>query len=319
MLTLHDVVAICHESKDERQNHDSDLPERHVLGSRRKATSAPSSVHTSPDANRVADIVGTVSEGRGAGGDNLHERVQVLDLVGVLGRVGVGALHPLALRRTLNTNLRCVDIVVSTVQKSDDDDSRDALDKVDQVANLVNGAGTHRVGMQVAHRPAQRVLLGAELGVVLLESLAHEDGVVFLVDLALDGGLLAGSFGVDIVDILADTLGSRRRRLLDLRLVVLDDGKVGHLRLRRALGSRATPQKGSLDDLPPLEGMVLLDNLGVNEGQEEDGAEDAQAHTDADGHRRDVPSRLGAESQTRRALVDDGKRADGSGDEEEEG
>ncbi len=65
--------------------------------------------------------------------------------------------------------------------------------------------------------------------------------------------------------------------------------------------------------------MVLLDDLGVDEGDEEDSGEEEEAKTDAEADGSDVPRRLVVEAEIRGALVDDREGADGAGDQEEEG
>lgn len=115
-LTLHDVVTVGDETDTNGQSNHSDLPERHRLARLGGGTSAPGSVHTGPDTDSVADIVGTVGERGGTGSDNLDEGVQVFGLVGVLLGVVVDAGHTLAFGSALNTDLS---VVMSVFPKSD--------------------------------------------------------------------------------------------------------------------------------------------------------------------------------------------------------
>lgn len=84
-------------------------------------------------------------------------------------------------------------------------------------------------------------------------------------------------------------------------------------------GCLTAEQSGTLEDVVPLEGVVLLDDLAVNKGDEEDGGENAETDANAEGDGGDVPGGLLAQAETGGALVDDGEGADCAGDEEEEG
>jgi hypothetical protein len=120
-LTLHDVVTVGDKTDGNAQSQNSELPDGDCgLGSN-GVTSRPGRVDSSPGADRVTDIIGTVSEGGSAGSQDLDERVGVLDLVGVLLGGIVNTLHALTLGGTGNTALSSVDIVVSTVGETDDD------------------------------------------------------------------------------------------------------------------------------------------------------------------------------------------------------
>ena len=86
---LHDVVAVGDEAEADGQRDDGDLPERHVGFRRDGLARRPCAVHAGPDADGVADVVGAVCEGGGAGGDDLHEGVEVFDFVAVLGGLDI--------------------------------------------------------------------------------------------------------------------------------------------------------------------------------------------------------------------------------------
>lgn len=69
----------------------------------------------------------------------------------------------------------------------------------------------------------------------------------------------------------------------------------------------------------PPDCVVLLDDLGVEEGNEENGSKDGKSNSDAHRHRCDVPGRLLVQSELWRTLVNNGKCANGTSDEEEKG
>lgn len=82
---LHDVVAVGDEAETDGQGNDGDLPERDVSLGRDGLAGLPCAVHAGPDADGVADVIGAVGEGRGAGGDDLDEGVEIFDFVAVFG------------------------------------------------------------------------------------------------------------------------------------------------------------------------------------------------------------------------------------------
>jgi hypothetical protein len=59
---LHDVVAVCDETKRERGGENSKLPDGDRSRGRRGLASVPGAVDDSPRTDSVTDIVGTVSE-----------------------------------------------------------------------------------------------------------------------------------------------------------------------------------------------------------------------------------------------------------------
>jgi len=118
-----------------------------------------------------------VSEGRGTGSDDLDEGVQVLNLVGVAGSVSVNTSHALALRSTKNTKLGLVDIVVQTIQESDNDTSGDAFEDCLQVVEFVDGTGTTLVFMESAHGPSDGTTLLTKVGMMLFTSLLEHASV----------------------------------------------------------------------------------------------------------------------------------------------
>jgi hypothetical protein len=86
-----------------------------------------------------------VGKRRSAGGQDLDKGVHVLHLVGVLGRMGVHALHPLPLGRPVGTRLCGVDVVVHAVQQGADHHGGDADGQCSYVVQLVHLAGADGV------------------------------------------------------------------------------------------------------------------------------------------------------------------------------
>jgi hypothetical protein len=190
VLTLHDVVSVSAKTDGNANGQDSKLPDGHGGLGCSGGTGGPGRVDGSPGADRVTDIVGTVSEGSSASSDNLNERVGVLDLVGVLLGVGIDTLHALTLGSTLVTTLGSVDIVVETVQKTDSDDGREALGHALHVAEFVDLTGTHGVVAEKAHSPTNRSTAFKEFGVVTVLGLGHDFTVGELIGLEPVNGLL---------------------------------------------------------------------------------------------------------------------------------
>jgi len=71
----------------------------------------------------------------------------VFDLVGVLFGVGVDSFHPVSFGGTRNTRLSSVDIVMKTVKSTTGDHGWDSLGDDSKIVSLVNGTGTHWVGV----------------------------------------------------------------------------------------------------------------------------------------------------------------------------
>lgn len=199
---------------------------------------------------------------------------------------------------------------------------------------------THGVLVESAHSPAERTTLLAEIGVVALTGLGEENLVVGLgvlgerkvalgVDVAAahasgvggDGGdVIAGVAAVGGLLGVVDGLGLLDGGLLLLVLrAVLDDGVVGDLGLLGVGGGGAAEVEGTLEDVVPADGLVLLDNLAVDVGDEEEAGEDGDTEAGAEDDGGDPPGGLLRQTETGGALVDDGERAHGGGDEEEEG
>lgn len=255
----HDVVSVGHETHHEDQCKNSDLPQRDGLLGLRGVAGVPGTVDDRPRSHCVSNIVGAVGKGGGASGDELDERVGVLDFVRVLGRVGVHSLHSVALWGALETGLCCVDVVVHSVESCDDKHSRHSLQHALHVVGLVNGTWSHGVLVEVSHRPAERARLLSKSRVKALSGFAFQ----FLVCLVNTNLLNLRDRKLLIVD---------SARGLGLISVVLNNAVVRHLGNGSLClgGVRSRPQERTLDDFPRLETLVTLDDLGVEPWNEED-------------------------------------------------
>lgn len=234
---------------------------------------------------------------------------------------------------------------MKTVGEHDDNVSGQTSDNCLQVVDLVDGTGTHGVLVNDAHSPAKGASLGPQLSVVLPLGFLEQSVVVsigilvatVLAHVNASKSLFAVVGVRAVVGIGIDGIGvGRLDELLrgdDLRLnmlgggnevttvlfAVLDGGVVRDLGLRGIGRCLALEEQWALGDIGDLEGVVLLDNPGVNIGQEEQSRQDEESKAYTEGDRGDVPGRLLVQLETGRSLVDDGKGADSSGDEEKEG
>ena len=116
-LTLHDVVTVCDETNANSESNDSDLPERDRNLLVTSLTSAPSFVHSRPDTDGITNIVGTVSEGSSASGEDLEEGEKVLGIVGILASTGMNLGDSLSGRLSL-FSLQSVNVDGGTVSES---------------------------------------------------------------------------------------------------------------------------------------------------------------------------------------------------------
>ena len=238
-----------------------------------------------------------------------------------------------------------MNIVVKTVGEHDDNVSGETSDNGLQVVELVDRTSTHRVLVDDAHSPAQRAPLSPQLSVVLplgfLEKsvvvsigilvatvLAHVDaskslfavvGVRAVVGIGIDGISVGGLDELLRRDDLRLNMLGGGNEVTTVLFAVLDGGVVGNLGLRGIGRCLALEEQRTLDDIGDLEGVILLDNPGVDIGQEEQSGQDEESEAYTEGDRGDVPGRLLVQLETGRSLVNDGKGADSSGDEEEEG
>ena len=325
-LTSHDVVTVSDKSETDGQGDDGDLPQRNIGLGADSLASGPSGVHSSPDTDGVTDIVSTVGEGCGTGSDDLNEGVEVLDLVRVLRCMCVHTFHAATFRSSKHTDLRAVNIVRHAVQSSDNDLCREADESSLHVVKLVDGSSSELVVVKSAHGPAQRCLLLSQLSVVLLAGVGKQYAVGFarvFVFMSGRGPLLRRSLGIQGGNFLGIVVEYRSfgldigSRALDVA-GVLDDSVVGYLGELGIRRSSSAEERGTLDDIPDLEGVVLLDDLAVDEGNEEQGREDEQTESDSEGDAGNVPTRLVSQTKSRRSLVDDRQGADGTGDQEED-
>lgn len=277
--TLHDVVTISDEADADGEGNDSDLPERHFLLLLRWPGLGPCDVHASPDTDSITDIVGTVGERGGAGSDDLDERVQVLDLVGVLGGVGVDAFHTATLGSAHDSDLSLVNIVVKTVQKGDDRVGREAPDDGLDIVLLIDGTGTKRVLVESTHGPAERTTGLAERGVVTLSSISEHLLITDVRDLILDlggfcrengilGRLLLAGLTVDGL-LLGGAGSAAPADTAFFVLVMLNNSVVGDSGELSIGRSFTRPEERPINDLPDSESVVLSNDLGVDEGDEE--------------------------------------------------
>jgi hypothetical protein len=307
---LHDVVTVCDETKRQGSGENSQLPDGDRSLGLRSLAGRPCTVDDSPGTDSVTDIVGTVSERSSAGSENLDEGVGVLDLVGVLLGVAVDTLHTLALGSAVNTSLSGVDVVVYTVEAADNDHGRNALEGDHHVLLLVDLTGPDLVLVEVAHGPSKGSLLGAELSVEALLALGDELLVGELAVLGNDGALLG--LTNDAVVGIGVSVGLHV-------LVVLDNGVVADVGGLSTLGSWAPEEEGTEESMVPADGVIALDDNGVEVRDKEEEGEGSETNTAGHGDGSDIPRGLLVKTEVGRSLVDDGERADGTGDEEEEG
>lgn len=337
---FHDVVPIKAESEGDGERKNSELPDRYRCGLLCRRAGMPRAVNDSPGTDRVTHIVGAVGERGGTRGKDLDERVGVLDLVWVLLGVRVDALHALTIRCTLNTVLGGMNVVVETIESTDGDLGGKTTGRALEVVEFVEFTSAHGVVVEVAHCPSKRPLLGAELGVEfvfghLLELLV---GVLLFLDFGalevvdsvrvggfLNLGLLEAVGRLELLGVVVASfsiVGARWGGVflkVKVRAVFLDDLVVGNNSLLNTIWCRAAPEKRTHEDMVPLESVVLLDDLGMEERDEEDGSEDGETTSHTKSDRGDVPGGFLVETKLWGTFVDDGKCADGTGDEEEEG
>lgn len=196
-----------------------------------------------------------------------------------------------------------------------------------EVVTLVDRAGTKLVVVKSAHSPAQGSILLSQLGVVLLTSAGKQKavcltGVLILVDMCRCGPFFRGGVDVNSGHLLGVTIEHRGfglcGRALDIA-AVLDDCVVGNLSELRIRGSLLRHKRRSLNHIPNVKSVILLDDLAVDEGDEEQGREDEESKANSKSDGSDVPCGLVGQTESGRSLVDNGECANGTGDEEEEG
>lgn len=318
---LHDVVAVCDETNRNGGREDGKLPDRDgsVLG--RGLAVHPGVVNHRPRSDRVTNIVGAVSKRCSASSENLDKRVDVLDLVGVLLRVGIDTLHANTFGSSVDTGLSGVDVVVETVEKTDGDHGGDTFEESHNVLALVNFTSADGVVVKESHGPADRSALLPELRVEPGLALGNQFLVGELLDLGMSGSLLRvnrcnGVFRCALPQVFVAQGG--RTSAVHGKIVLLHDSVVGNNRLLTLGGGRSLEQERPHDSVVPSDFGVLLDDLGVDVRNEEDGRKKRNTDTGTHGNGSDVPSGLFVKTELGRSLVDDGERANGAGNQEEE-
>lgn len=103
------------------------------------------------------------------------------------------------------------------------------------------------------------------------------------------------------------------------KVIVLNDSIVRYHSLLILRRSRSLEKKGAHECVVPPDVRVLLDDLGVYVGNEEDSREQRNTSTGTHSDRGDIPGRLLVKSELWRSFVNDGERANGASDKEEEG
>jgi hypothetical protein len=187
----------------------------------------------------------------------------VLDLVGVLLSMAVDTLHTSTFGSTVDTSLGSVDVVVDTVESTDEDHSGNALEGDDHVLLLVDFTTSDLVLVKVAHGPSEDTLLSTELSVEAFLALLDEFLVAELALLGDNGSLLGVLSASDTV------VGVAKRSGLHV-LIMLDDSVVADLGSLNALGSGPAEEKRTLESVVPADGVVALDDNGVEVGNEEE-------------------------------------------------
>ena len=129
-------------------------------------------------------------------------------------------------------------------------------------------------------------------------------------------GLL--DFQIGFLDLLIHDGGLNSDSFI-LFLAMLNNGKVGNTSMCSVCGSLAEEESRAHPDIAEAEGVVLLDDLAVNKGHKEQGGEESETKSGAETDTGNESWGLLVETESWGALVDDGKSADGAGNQEEEG
>lgn len=215
-----------------------------------------------------------------------------------------------------------MDVVAHTVEKRDDGEGGQAHEVGLHIVQLVAGASTDRVIVEATHSPAEGSTLAPKLGVVLLASLDHQELVIGLtskVGSVLSVDVLAIGFRAEVLLLGGGGVGLAASGVTIVVSAVLDDCVVGNLGLLCVDRSWSVEKEGSVENIPCGEGVVPLDDLRVRPRNEEESSEDSETEAGSKGDGCDEPGWLVRQPESRGTLVDDGKGADGSSDEEEEG
>ena len=304
----HDVVSVCDETDTDRQSNDSNLPKRDRSPRSDCCASRPSRVHSSPHTDGVTNIVGSVCERCGTGCDDLDERVEVFDLVLVLGSMCVNTVHTATFWSSEDTELSLVDVVVETVHTSNDNHCRKTVGKGLQVVQFVDRSCTWWVVVEPAHGPSKRSLVLSQLGVVLgtgggqlhlvvglsllrrwCRTLDREASVwvwlrsdgwtaVWLDAVSGRDATCEASLGLSGVFI-ALTLALLGFGWAHDLATVLEDSVIWHLGLVRIWWSWSPEEHWSLEDVVQLKSVVLLHDLAVSVWDEEESCKQSKCET----------------------------------------
>lgn len=271
----------------------------------------PGLVDDIPGSDGIANIVGTVGKRSRTRGDDLDERVGMFNLVRVLLGVVVDTSHAATFGRASNSRLGSVNVVIGSIEGTDDNLRRDALENKTDIVEFVDASGTQGIVVQIAHGPSEGTGLGAQFCVQTLATGGHEFGIGGLACLVGNGRLFQRT----------------RRGILDGRgvggddfiVIVLHHGVIGHSRLLTRRRHGTLEESRTSKDIVAAQVGILLDHLSVQPGHKEETREDKEATTDAQRHGGNEPGRTLVETEIRRAFVDNRQGTDGSRDEEEKG
>src|SRR5437764_12317121 len=97
---------------------------------------------------------------------------------------------------------------------------------------------------------------------------------------------------------------------------MLYDGIIRDFSVFCARGGRAIEEERSLEDVIPLEGLVLLHDYGMDIGDKEEGGQGHETEASAERDAGHIPSRLLGQTEPWR-FVDNRQGTDGASDQEE--
>lgn len=99
---------------------------------------------------------------------------------------------------------------------------------------------------------------------------------------------------------------------------MVNDGIVGDFGKLGISGGGSAEEEGSEENVIQLDGVVLLDDLGVDIRNEEEGRHEEQTETGTERDSDNVPGGFVGETELRGSFVDDRQSTDGTSDQEEE-
>ena len=121
-----------------------------------------------------------MSKGCSASSDDLDKGVKIFDLVGVFWCMSVDRVHSSTFWSTKNTNLSPVNIVVSTVEKSNDWISWKSEQESFEIVSFVDGTGTKSISVGLSHSPSEKTFALSKFSVMLFGSDGKLELVVLL-------------------------------------------------------------------------------------------------------------------------------------------